>query len=235
MKLEQHGPEDGKNLVWILGWGNKLHHTNVNWLIEQLVDAGYRVHCFEIPTEITDFEREYIAPVADHLETLDSFRLLSHSAGGLIAAYLEGAETTTFLSPFWGFREGQMGLDTPLIRIGGLLPVSKPLFPAGVSTRESKGQLATDRELAEGPTRAAPTWLRECRRAHRDRPPIPEDAVVFATLSDRVVSVNAIGDGVPETRIVTYDGGHELFSSPSRETHLETLLSVIESGASALE
>ena len=235
MNVDQYGPVDGPDLVCLFGWGNQLHHTNVNWLIDQFVAAGYRVHAFEIPTVISDFEREYVAPVDAYLDDLESFRLVAHSAGGLIAAYLDGAETETYLSPFWGFRGGQVGLDGPLLALASLLPISRPVLPAGTSTRESIGELATDRELAEGASFAAPTWIREVRTAHRDLPPIPEDAVVFCTIADRVVGVHAIGEAVPADRTVLYDGGHELFSSRARDDHLDTLLDVVADGAGALE
>ncbi|MFB6188736.1 MAG: alpha/beta hydrolase, partial [Halapricum sp.] len=57
----------------------------------------------------------------------------------------------------------------------------------------------------------------------------------FCTLSDRVVSTRAIGDRLPSERIVLYDGGHELFTSRSREDHLDTLLAALEDGPDALE
>lgn len=234
MDFTQHGPADGPDLVWVLGWGNQHDHTNVEWLTEQLVDEGYCVHVATIPTVIDDFEAQYVAPVAAYVDDLDSFRLLSHSAGGLIAAYIDGAETTTFLSPFWGFQEGQLDLDKPLIDLGSLLPLSKPIFPSGTASREAMGELATDRELEAGPSRAAPSWLRECRTAHKNLPPIPDEAVVFCTLTEPVVSLKAIGKAVPSERVILYDGGHELFSSRSREDHLDTLLAVIDGGAAAL-
>ena len=234
MQTEQYGPADGADLVWVLGWGNRLYHENIQWLIDQFVGEGYRVHGFQIPTVITDFEREYVTPVAEYVSDLPSFRLVGHSAGGLIAAYLEGARTATFLSPFWGFPRGQVGVDDALLGLVSRLPLDRAVLPSGTATRSAIGELATDRELREGPSRAAPTFIRESRRAHRDLPPVDDDAVVFCTLADRVVSVRAIGEAVPAERIVVYDGGHELFASRSRENHLDSLLAAVDEGASAL-
>lgn len=235
MELEQRGPEDGENLVVVLGWGNQLGHENVEWLLAQFVEEGYRVHAFEIPTVITDFDADWIAPVQRHVEELESFRIVGHSAGGLIAAYIDGAETKTFLSPFWGFPEGQLGVDDALVTASSLLPISKPVLPSGTSSRELIGALATPVELEDGPSRAAPTFIRESRRAHRDLPAITDDAVVFCTLQDQIVSTRAIGEAVPANRIILYDGGHELFASPSREDHLKTLLDAVAHGAGALD
>jgi hypothetical protein len=235
MNTAQYGPEEGSNLVVVLGWGNRLHHENVQWLFDQFTDAGYRVHAFEIPDVIENFHDDYLAPVIEYTNDLDSFRLVGHSTGGLIAAYVDGAVTTTYLSPWWGFAEGPVGVDEAVLSALTRLPTARSVVPSGTSTRDAIGQLATDRQLEEGPTLAAPTFLREARRAQRDRPPVADDAVVFCTLTDRVVGVRAIGDAVPVERIVTYDGGHELFSSPSREDHINLLLSVVADGAEALE
>lgn len=234
MHREQYGPADGRDLVWILGWGNRLHHENVQWLVDAFVAADYHVTLFELPDVIGDFDAEYLDPVATFCDGLDSFRLVGHSTGGLIAAYIDGAETITYLSPWWGFAEGEVGLDETIVTGLSWLPLSSPLVPSGTATREAIGELATDRQLAEGPARAAPTFLREARRAQRDRPPIDEEAVVFCTLSDRVVGTRAIGDAVSADRVVLYDGGHELFSSPSRDAHLDRLLAVVEDGPRAL-
>lgn len=235
MDTAVYGPADGSELVVVLGWGNRLHHENVQWLVDQFTDTGYRVHAVEIPDVVESFHDDYLAPVVDYTDDLGSFRLVGHSTGGLIAAYLGGAETTTYLSPWWGFSEGPVGLDETVVSALARIPTTRPVVPSGTSTREAIGQLATDRQLEEGPTRAAPSFLREARRAQRDRPPVADDAVVFCTLTDRVVGVRAIGDAVPVERVVTYDGGHELFASPSREEHVDVLLSVVADGADALD
>jgi hypothetical protein len=233
MNCKQYGPEGGPDLVCILGWGNRLHHENVQWLLDQFTDEGYRVHAFEIPVVVTDFEREYVAPVDRYVDDLGEYRLVGHSAGGLVAAYLDGAQTT-FLSPFWGFPEGQVGIDDALLDLVSRVPVAKPMLPTGTASRSAIGELATERELRESPSRAAPTFIREARQAHRDLPPIDDDAVVFCSLADPVVSTRAIGRAVPAERTVVYDGGHELFASRSRDDHLDTLLAVVDEGADAL-
>jgi len=235
MHVEQYGPEDGPDLVCVLGWGNKLDHENVRWLLDRFVAAGYCVHAFQIPTVITDFERDYTAPVAEYAAELDGFRLVGHSAGGLVAAYLDGAHTTTYLSPFWGFPRGQVGLDGVVRGLVARLPLARRVLPVSTPSRRTLGRLTTDRQLDDVPSRTAPTFVREVRRAHRDLPPIDDDAVVFCTLADGVVSVPAIGRRVPPDRTVLYDGGHELFGSASREAHVETLLAAVDRGADALD
>ena len=223
--------EAAEDLVFVLGWGNKLFHENVRWLVDELVDAGYRVHAFRIPTTITDFRSEYVEPVAEFVKDLDGYRLLSHSTGGLIAAHLDGATRRVYLSPFWGFPEGP---EEPLYDLLAKLPVSAELLPAGTADREAIGDLATDRQLETGADAAAPTWIRECLGAQANLPPIDDDAVVFCSLRDEIVSTRAVGERVPADRIVLYDGGHELFSSSSRERNLPTLLAALEEGAAAV-
>lgn len=235
MRVERHGPETGPDLVCILGWGNRHRHENVRWLVSQFAAEGYRVHTFQIPTVITDFEREYVAPVAEYVSDLSSFRLVGHSAGALIGAYLDGAETATYLSPFWGFPRGQVGVDEALLALASHLPVARPILPSGTASRHALGDLATNRQLRDVPSRAAPTFVREARRGHRNLPPVEDDAVVFCTLSDPVVSMQAIGEAVPAERTVVYDGGHELFASSRREAYVDTLCAVVDRGASALD
>jgi len=229
MDCHVSGPEEGDHLVCILGWGNRVHHEPVEWLIDQFVDAGYRLHAFEIPDVVTDFARQYVDPIQRYVEDLGEFRLVGHSTGGLIGAFVNGAMTRTYLSPWWGFPDdGGPGLSLAM-----KLPIERPLLPAG-TTKKALGAYATDRQLAEIPSKAAPTFLREADWAHRNRPPIDDDAVVFCSLRDEIVGVRAIGRAVPSKRVVLYDGGHELFASKSRVDHVDTLLSVIESGSAGL-
>jgi len=229
MKCTIFGPEDGETLVFVMGWGNQAHHEPVRWLIDEFVDAGYRVHAIEIPTVVTDFRSEYVDPIQNYVDDLGEFRLVGHSTGGLIGPYIEGPTTRTYLSPWWGFPDD----GGPLLDLITKLPLDRPLLPAG-TTREALGEYTTDRQLDEIPDKAAPSFLREARWGHEHRPPIDEDAVVFCSLRDEIVGVRAIGRAVPTSRIALYDGGHELFSAASRADHIDTLVSVVDSGALGL-
>jgi pimeloyl-ACP methyl ester carboxylesterase len=235
MEIEQHGPDDGPPLVCIFGWGNRLYHDNVQWLIDQFAEDGYRVHAIEIPLAVTDFYADYIEPVEEYVGDLESFRLVGHSTGGLIGAYIDGATTETYLSPWWGFRESAVAAGDHFLSVLGKIPIAKRVIPKGQWTPEQLGTLATEEQLADSPEYLAPAFVREGRRAQRDRPPVPDDAVVFCSLTDEIVSVRAIGVGAPAARTVIYDGGHELFSSPSRDDHVDTLLAVVADGADGLE
>jgi len=227
---------DGDDLVVVLGWGNRLDHENVRWLLDELAES-YRVHAFRIPDAITDFEREYVRPIERYVADLDEWRLLGHSTGGLIGPYVATAASTTapttrtYLSPWWGEPPGR---DGPLLDVLAKLPISRPILPGSIDDRELLGDLTTDRQLDEGPD-AAPTFLRETRRAHRELPPIDDDAVVFCSLRDRVVSTRAIGDRMPADRVRLYDGGHELFSSSSRAERIDDVLAAVREGASGLD
>lgn len=235
MHVTTDGSEEGPDLVLVLGWGNRTHHENVQWLVEVFTDAGYRVHTFQIPDTVTDFHAEYLSPVQEYADDLDSFKLVTHSTGGLIGAYLDGAETETYLSPWWGVPMPPVGVDGALFSLFTKLPTANEIIPTGTSTRSDIGSLATEEQLADGPEKAAPAWLKTVRAAQESRPPIRDDAVVFTTLRDPVVGVRAIGDAVSSNQIVLYDGGHELFSSPSREDHRETVLEAVEDGIDALD
>jgi hypothetical protein len=220
-----------RDLVLVLGWGNRFRHETVRWLVDAVVDAGYRVHGFQIPTTVTDFERDWVDPVARTVDSLDDYRLLTHSTGGLIGEFLDGPTTTVHLSPWWGFHDG---LDTPLVDWAMRLPVSTPVLPAS-SDADALGALVTDERLAEGPHRAAPTFLREARRGQARLPPFDaERTSVFYTPTDAVVSADAIEARTPAANRVAYEGGHELFASPSREDHLDGVLAALAEGPAAL-
>lgn len=232
MRRESFGEADDDRLVFVMGWGNRARFDGVQWLVGQLTDAGYRVDTIEIPRTITDFDAEYLAPVESHLDDLDSYRLLSHSTGGLIARFLDddAMVTRTYLSPWWGFHPD---LDNPIVTFAMKIPLAKPVLPGGID-KADLGDLASDEWYEDAPDYAAPTFLREARRAQRRMPPFDTDDAVFYSPTDAVVGVDAIEAQAPEANRVAYEGGHELFCSSAREDHVDTLLAAVDEGADAL-
>lgn len=225
--------EGADRLVFVLGFGNRPEHDGVQWLLDHLTGAGYRVTVFELPRTVTDFEAEYLAPVDEYVADLDSYRLVSHSTGGLITRYVDAddcLETRTYLSPWWGFREEMEG---PVLALAMKLPISKPVLPNSVE-RSDLGELASDEWLADVPRYAAPTFLREARRAQRRLPPFDERDVVFYNPGDPIVGVDAIEAQAPPANRIQFDGGHELFCSRSREDHVDALLTAIDGGIEAI-
>jgi len=232
MRRVQFGDGD-ERLVVVLGWGNRPEHEGVQWLSEQLTDAGYRLDVFEIPRTIRDFESEYLDPVEAHLATLEEYRLLSHSTGGLITRYVPADDsllTRTYLSPWWGFHED---LRNPIVRWLSLLPLPWPLLPTS-SDASDLGELTTEERLDDLPSAAAPTFLREARRAQREMLPFDERDAVFYSPTDPIVDAPTIERQAPEANRIAYEGGHELFNSPSREEHLDDLLAAIDGGIASV-
>lgn len=231
MRAEVYGEGEGEgDLVFVLGWANKPEYAGLRWLIDRLTESGHRVHAMEIPRVISDFDAEYLEPVADYVAELDEYRLLGHSTGGLIGEFLDGPTTRVYCSPWWGFHDD---LRNPLVSLLMRLPTRRRLLPAEFE-REDLGELASDRQVEEVPDRVAPTFLREAKRAQSRLPPFHEGAVVFYTPEDPVVSADAIRERTPEANGVVYEGGHELFNSPARDEHVETLLAAVDRGADAL-
>ncbi|MFC4543192.1 alpha/beta fold hydrolase [Halosolutus amylolyticus] len=225
--------EDGEEeLVFVMGWGNRWTHENVSWLVGELTDADYRVHAFELPTNIDDFKADWLEPIAEYVLDLDGYQLLGHSAGALVAQALDGADNHVYLSPWWGYSEAYP--ETVLDAVSAI-PTTFPCLPIGEMDADALGELATDHQVATTPRWVSPAFVRETRRAQRDLLTIDHDAVVFCSLRDPVVSLRPIGERVPARHVVLYDGGHELFSSRSRETHVETLLAALAEGAAAVE
>jgi alpha-beta hydrolase superfamily lysophospholipase len=234
MRRVEYGEGD-RRLVFVLGWGNRPEHDTVDWLLTELVDAGYQLTVFELPWTITDFESEYLQPVREFVDTLDSYRLLSHSTGGLIARYIEAddrLETRTYLSPWWGIHEDTRG---PLLSLVTKLPISRRFLPAIGDDPESElGGLVTQEKLNDSPDRAAPTFLREAMRAQEAMPPFDESDVVFYTPTDAIVDAGAIERQTPEANRIQYEGGHELFASRCREEYLDRVLAAVDGGLDAL-
>ena len=225
--------EDGEaELVFVMGWGNRWTHENVSWLIGKLTEAGYRVHAFELPTDIDDFKADWLEPIAEYVVDLEGYQLLAHSAGALVGQALDGAENHVYLSPFWGY-----GVAYPdrLLELVAQVPTAFPFVPAGEPTRDVIGELATDHQLATTPRWVSPAFLRETRDAQEELLLIDHDAVVFCSLRDPLIDLRAIGDRVPAEHVVLYDGGHELFSSPDREAYVAAILAALEEGAVAVE
>ncbi|ELY47433.1 alpha/beta fold hydrolase [Natronorubrum sulfidifaciens] len=225
--------EDGDDeLVFVMGWGNRWTHENVSWLIGKLTDAGYRVHAFELPTNIDDFKADWLEPIAEYVVDLEEYQLLGHSAGALIGQALDGADNHVYLSPWWGYSEVYPELALTAV---SKLPTTFPCLPIGEMDRTALGEKATDHQLATMPRWVSPAFVRETRRAQAELLTIDHDAVVFCSLRDPVVSLAPIGERVPAEHVVLYDGGHELFSSASRDRHIDTLLAALEDGADAVE
>ncbi|MEF8977106.1 MAG: alpha/beta fold hydrolase [Halapricum sp.] len=232
MEFDRFGSDADPPLLFVLGWGNRPEHAPVKWLIDHLVEDGRYVHTATLPVHVTDVDAEWVRPVKRYAADLNDPAVLAHSAGGLTVAHADLDTQTTYLSPWWGFPPAT---DGPLLDLIAKLPTEQKVLPSSIDNAELLGEHATTRQITDSPDRVSPAFLRTVRQAHRDVPDIDEDVVVFCSLSDRVVSTRAIGDRVPNDRIVLYDGGHELFSSRSRDRRLDTLLAVIEDGAAALE
>ncbi|SFC55403.1 hypothetical protein SAMN05444422_11087 [Halobiforma haloterrestris] len=225
--------EDGdEELVFVMGWGNRWTHENVGWLIDHLTDAGYRVHAFELPTNVADFKADWLEPIAEYVLDIDEYQLLAHSAGALVAQALDGADNHVYLSPWWGYGDDYPDL---LLEAVSQLPTAFPFLPVAEMGREALGKRATDHQLSTLPRWVSPAFVRETRHAQEDLLTIDHDAVVFCSLRDPVIDLAPIGERVPAEHVVLYDGGHELFSSMTRERYVDLLLEALEEGAPAVE
>jgi len=274
MRFRTFNEGGDRDCLFVMGWGNRPDHDSVRWLIDELADGGYRVHAAELPTRLEDFRADWVEPVAEYVRDLDGFALLSHSAGGLVATTIDGADAHVYLSPFWGFPPTYPDW---LLDLVARIPSTVPFIPSGFDDPAILGQYAGDERLQDTPSWVSPSFVRETRdaqsrllpadvdlaaiagrsrqsesdeaagdedaadadRAPRTRLPTPrwsveDDAVVFCSLSDEVISLGAIGARVNADNVVLYEGGHELFASISREQHVPTLLAALEAGDDAL-
>jgi len=221
-----------QDCLLVLGWGNRCRHENVRWLVDRVAER-YRVHAVELPTHITDLRREWVGPLERYVADLDDLPVLAHSAGGLTVAHADLPSVTNrvYLSPWWG---SEFPLPEFVVEAITGLPIERPIIPTGSLEADAIGDLATDRQMEEGPDAVSPAFLRTVRRAQAALRSAQDDAVAFCTLTDQVVDARAVGEGLPADRIRLYDGGHELFSSTARDRHVDTVLATLADGPAAL-
>lgn len=213
----------GEDLLFVMGWGNRLDGTNERWFLDRLAEE-YRVRAMQIPTNVSDFESEYLRPVRREYRDLEDPRVLSHSTGGTITAYLESPRSV-FVSPWWAFHGEKV--RGGLLDLVARIPLPVPVVPIDFE-REEVGEHVTETQWADLPARVSPTFVREIRKAQANLPPIPAAAEVFCSLRDTVVGTQGIGEHVDPGQVTLYDGGHEPFSSEGRERHVETVLDLLD-------
>lgn len=220
---------EGEDLLFLMGWGNRLDGNNERWFVDRLGDAGYRVHAAQLPTNITDFEAEYLDPVREYRNrnALQLAPVVSHSTGGLVATYLR-PDGAVYCSPWWTFyglklRETQLSLVSKL-------PTDRPLLPIDFE-RAEVGSRVTETQWADLPKRVSPAFIREIRGAQEAMPEPQDHARVFCSLRDTVVGLDGIGEAVDPGQVTLYDGGHEPFSSGAREAIATQVIDAIDAVA----
>jgi hypothetical protein len=230
VRFETYG-DAAETLLFPLGYGNDPDHEHVRWLLDRLAER-YTVHVGVLPTDMTDFEADYRRPTERYATGLDVDAVLSHSTGGLIAAHLPLSARRVYLSPWWGMSFDALGtLLFPLVR---RLPVRFRLLPTGAEASDL-GDLKSPDESAEDADFVSPAFISEIHRAQSTLPAFRPGSVVFCSLSDRVVSVRAVGDRAPVESVRLYDGGHEFFSSSGREAVLDDVLAALRGGPRAVQ
>jgi pimeloyl-ACP methyl ester carboxylesterase len=214
---------DGEELLFVMGWGNRVDGTNERWFATQLANEGYRVTLVELPTNPLDFEAGYLDPVADLWRELGEPLVVGHSTGGLVAAHLR-PERAVYVSPWWAFH-GEKHRER-ILRWGSKLPLSRPFVPIDFD-REEIGPRVTDRGWSRIPDYVSPVFIREIRDAQASLPEISDRARVCCSLRDTVVGLQGIGERVPPERVHLYDGRHEPFAAADREAAIDVILDAI--------
>ena len=214
--MQRHTYGDGdRDLLFVLGWGNRPGHEPVDWLVSQFDD--WTVHAVVVPENGTAFDRDYRAPLTRIYETVAPDAAAAHSLGGLALAHVPGEEPRVYSSPFWGLnRSGAAGLLAPVL---ARLPVSRRIVPSE-SDPAALGDLKPADEEGAADRGLSPAWLGAVREGQRTLPPFRDGSVVYCSLSETVVGLGAIGDRAPADRVRLYDGGHEFFASTGREETL---------------
>ncbi len=223
VRVHRRGDAD-RDLLLVLGWGNRPDHPVVDWLVDRLA-ADWTVHAVALPENGTDFERDYRDPVTAVDDRIHPDARAGHSLGGLVLAHLPADAPRVYMSPFWGLStEGLAGTVLPLV---ARLPVSRRVIPVR-SDPSTVGELVGPERDRAADRGVSPAWLGAIRRAQRTLPPFRPGSVVYCSLRDRVVDVGAIGDHAPSDRVRLYDGGHEWFASERRAAVLPRVRSDLD-------
>mgnify|MGYP000072968651 FL=1 len=225
---------DGDELLFVLGWGNKPTHEHVAWLLTRLLESDYRVHAVTIPTNVWDFDDQYLAPLDDYVREHDFDVVLSHSTGGLIAEHLARNHglRNVFLSPWWGVETDGL-LDRAALAVFERLPTARRLYDPELDV-EAIGALKSAAEAETGPSGLSPAFLATIRDAQSRLGSFDNEDAVFYTPDDQVVDPAAIEARAPPSNRRQYEGGHEFFASPGRESVLEDVLGALDSGPTAI-
>lgn len=124
----------------------------------------------------------------------------------------------------WGIYEGKVASwEKWLVP---RLPIRARILPIK-TRRDEVGTHLSDDEWDQLPKRISPVFITEVHRARQARPPISTDAVVFVSLADTIISLQAIGTAVSSDQVRLYDGGHQLFSAKDRNETIEEVLEVL--------
>lgn len=211
-------------VLFVMGFGNRLDGADERWFLDRLAAAGYRVHAVELPTNGTDFDADYRDPVQRYHDEHEPAAVLGHSLGGLVAAHLETDAEAVYLAPWWGlYGEKFLTWERWLIP---RLPTAARLIPIRTE-REEIGSLLTEDEWSRLPKRISPAFVTAVYRAQQRRPPVDGSAVVFVSLRDTIVGLEAVGSAVDRDRVRLYDGAHQLFSSTGRERATERVVGAL--------
>jgi hypothetical protein len=222
MKSIIYGENNHKDLFFLPGWGNRIDDTNLLWLFDLLVNDGFKVHVFEFPRRLKDFNREYLEPVRTYQAGLGQHVLLSHSMGGLVAAYCSAQSKTVYLSPWWGVFGNK--LRGTMLSLACNLRFNLPVLPIDF-TKDEVGDLATGVYWDSIPKKISPSFIREIVKAQKAMPALSQNHVVFCSLKNTIGDLKAIGEKT--NNIILYNGFHELFSSSTRERYRDELLNAL--------
>lgn len=225
METAVFGQDGEPKLLFILGFRARIGGTNEQWFIRRLTEAGYRVCVVELPTNITDFEAEYRDPVQRYHDEHDPSIVLSHSLGGLVAAHLDTDARRVYLAPWWGIHgERFMTWEKLLIP---RLPIQAEIITPTIE-RGDLGEHVSNAEFDRLTKRLSPTLITAVVEAQQTRPSIEESAIVFISLREHVVSLQAIGEAVPTEQLRLYDGAHIPWASADREAATAAILSELD-------
>jgi hypothetical protein len=107
------------------------------------------------------------------------------------------------------------------------LPITWPILPIRTA-RDEMGARLSDADWERIPKRLSPVSISEIYRAQQALPDIEDDAVVFVSLEDTIIGLEAVGAAVSTNQIRLYDGAHQLFSVRDRDVAMDTVIAELQ-------
>lgn len=160
MRRETFGDGDD-HVIFVRGWGtNRRPSTSAGRSTASSMRTTASTPPRSRPTVPTT-RSSGSSPCGD-VETHPPVHSLSHSTGGLISRSLDADDlhSRVSLTPWWSFHEDLDGIGLSMLM---KLPDSTPFIPADFE-REELGDLATEAQVEQIPSKMAPTFPREARR-----------------------------------------------------------------------
>ena len=224
MPIEVKTVGEGKDVLFLLGYGITFEQPGTKWLMDLFSEHGLRTTFVRLPTDLKDHRTDLLEPCLEIEDSLDDHALVGLSMGGLVGAYMDRPRCRVFLSPFWGVSRSlhYMGYDLALQK---LKKVRFRFLPRTFTKRDA-GHHAVHEDIVGIPPFLSFSTLYQMVSMQEAIPPPREGDVVYRSRDDRIICHDAI-DARGGT-IRDFEGGHLVHLVRDRDAIFTEILSILQ-------